>query len=204
MISYQVLAKFYDLFDLLFLLDGKGNPRRGLVETIGDMPQSILDVCVGTAASSLVIASHNTQNCIVGIDISAGMLEVARRKITRKKLTNLEVQNMSATAMQFTDASFDAVMVSFALHEFEPGLREQVFQEVTRVLKPGGKFCVIDFARQPGRRNRLFLNVWRRFEPACFTGFLETNWRAGLNDGKLVYESEKAYAFSNLYVLRKV
>ena len=48
--------------------------------------------------------------------------------------------------MQIADNSFDVVMVSFALHEFEQDVREKVFKEVSRVLKPGGKFCIVDFA----------------------------------------------------------
>jgi ubiquinone/menaquinone biosynthesis C-methylase UbiE len=53
--------------------------------------------------------------------------------------------------MQIADNSFDVVMVSFALHEFEQDVREKVFKEVSRVLKPGGNFCVVDFARQDNR-----------------------------------------------------
>jgi ubiquinone/menaquinone biosynthesis C-methylase UbiE len=88
--------------------------------------------------------AHQDQSQILGIDISEAMLSVARRKITQEKLTNLEVRHMSADALQFADNSFDIIMISFALHEFEPDFRQKVFREVSRVLKPGGKFCVVD------------------------------------------------------------
>jgi ubiquinone/menaquinone biosynthesis C-methylase UbiE len=200
---YKFLSKFYDLFDLIFLLGGKGNPRLGLLDAISNTSQCILDVCVGTAASSILVASHNAKNHIVGIDISDEMLAVARRKITQKKLTNLEVQNMSATAMEFADNSFDVVMVSFALHEFKRELREKVFLEVSRVLKPGGVFCVVDFARQSSRLNQVFMKVWAIIEPPCFADFLSIDWRVYLKAYGLCFERERELSFSKLYILRK-
>lgn len=200
---YKFLSQFYDLFDLVFLLGNKGNPRMGLLEAISNTSQRILEICVGTAASSLLVAVHNPSNQIVGIDISDGMLAVARRKIAHQKLTNLEVHNMSADALRFADGSFDVVMVSFALHELEQELREKVFQEVARVLKPGGTFCIIDFVRQGSRRSRVFIKVLTRIESPCFAAFLETNWREHLNAYGFNFESEKEFSFSKLYILRK-
>jgi len=200
---YGFLAKFYDLFDLIFLFGGKGSPRFGLLEVIPNTSVTILDVCVGTAASSLVVASRNTENHILGIDISDDMLAMARRKMARKKLTNLEVRNMSATAMQFPDNSFDVVMVSFALHELEKEQREKVFQEISRVLKAGGTFCVVDFARQRNRRNRAFLRVWTLLEPSCFSEFLGIDWSVHLKVYGLSLESDREFSFSKVWRLRK-
>jgi demethylmenaquinone methyltransferase/2-methoxy-6-polyprenyl-1,4-benzoquinol methylase len=200
---YGNLSKFYDLFELIFLLTDKGNPRSGLLDVISDIPQRILDVCVGTAATSIVVANRFKQSQILGIDISDGMLAIARKKIAQKNLTNLDITNMSADAMQFSDNSFDIVMVSFALHEFEQDLREKVFMEVSRVLKSGGKFCVIDFARQENRPNQVFMKIWTLIEPSCFSAFLEIDWQRQLDNYGLHFESKKEFSFSNLYVLRK-
>jgi ubiquinone/menaquinone biosynthesis C-methylase UbiE len=202
-VVYGFLSKFYDLFDLIFLLGGKGNPRSGLLESLSDTRLRILDVCVGTAASSIRVADHYKQSQIIGIDISDAMLSVARRKVTQKKLTNLELKNMSADTIQFSDNSFDAIMVSFALHEFENELRERIFNEISRVLKPGGKFCVIDFARQNNHSNQAFMKVWKLIEPPCFSTFLDIDWHKYLDPYGLRYESEKEFSFSKLYVLRK-
>jgi ubiquinone/menaquinone biosynthesis C-methylase UbiE len=201
---YGKLAGYYDLFDLLFLIGGKGNPRSGLLKEIGDTSQTVLDVCAGTAASSILIADHNHNNRVIGIDISEGMLSVARRKIVRRKLNNLEVRNMSADSMQFTDNSFDVVMISFALHEFEQTLRQNIIKEITRVLKPGGIFLVIDFARQDNRLNQFFISLWGRFEPPGFNNFLDLDWHTDFNEYGLRYEKEKDYSFSRLNLLRKI
>jgi len=202
-ISYTSFSKIYDIFDVIFLLGRKGNPRLGLLDAIPNAPLRVLDACVGTAASALVVAGRNDRNQIQGIDVSDAMLSTARRKIAQSHLTNLEVVNMSAADMRYADASFDVVMVSFALHEFEKELREKVFQEVARVLKPGGIFCVIDFARQDSRLNRVFLKVWGLIEPPGFTDYLDLDWRTHLTPYGLCFESEREYSFSKLYLLRK-
>lgn len=202
-ISYTSFSKIYDIFDVIFLLGRKGNPRLGLLDIIPNTPLRVLDVCVGTAASALVVAGRNDKNHIQGIDVSEAMLSAARRKIAQSNHTNLEVINMSATEMDYADASFDVVMVSFALHEFEPGLRDKVFQEVGRVLKPGGIFCVIDFARQDSLLNQMFLKLWALVEPSSFAHFLDLDWRTYLTPYGLRFEGEHEYSFSKLYLWRK-
>ncbi len=174
---YGGLSVFYDLFDLLFLLGGRGNPRSGLPGLLDGSPLRILEVCTGTAASAVKLAARCRQCQVTGIDLSPSMLAVARRKAARRKLTNLELMTMSADALQFEKDSFDMVMISFALHEFEADLREKIFREIARVLKPGGKFCAIDFARQANFSNRLFIKLWTLIEPACFTDFLNLDWK---------------------------
>lgn len=202
-ISYRSVAKVYGAFDKIISWGGKGNPRLGLLEALGHAPQTILDVCVGTAASAMLVATYFPHSRVLGVDISEDMLAEARRHIRQNGLTNLEVKNMPAQSLALADGSFDAVMISFALHEFEPALRDKIFAEMARVLKPGGTLCVIDFARQNDWRNRLFLNIWAITEPSCFAGFLALDWRSHLKKYGLRYQSEKEYSFSRLYVWRK-
>lgn len=75
-LKFGVLASFYDLFDVLFLLDKKRNPRHALARKIPNEVLRILDVCVGTANSAIAVAEANSRNEIVGIDLSADMIAV--------------------------------------------------------------------------------------------------------------------------------
>jgi ubiquinone/menaquinone biosynthesis C-methylase UbiE len=201
--SYAWLSRVYDLFELIFPFGGKGNPRRGLLEVIPNEPIQVLDICVGTAASSLAVAAENTRVRIVGIDISDGMLAIAARKIRHRRLANVCVRKMSATEMDFADRTFDVAMVSFALHEFESDQREQVLCEASRVLKPNGLFCVVDFARQDNRLNRVFLAGWARLEPHCFADFLRLDWLSEPDLYGFALERVIEFSFSNLYLLRR-
>jgi len=115
--SHRVPSRFYDLFDLVFLLGGRGNPRPGLVGAIGDDQARILDVCVGTAASAIPVATQLTNGRIVGSDLSDETLAVARGKFGGQGLSGIELVNASAEAMPVDDGAFDTVMVSFALHD---------------------------------------------------------------------------------------
>ncbi len=201
--TYKLLSKFYDLFDLIFLLDGQGNPRQSLLTVIPNSSLRVLDVCVGTASSALTVAGQNTRNQIVGIDISDEMLAVGRKKISERGLYHVNLQHMPADEMTFAEGSFDAVMVSFALHEFAPELLDAVLRQVSRVLKCGGVFCLLDFARQASWRNRLFIKVWGLLEPVSFHSFLEIDWRTRGLEYDLHLQQIKQSSFSNLYVLCK-
>ncbi len=201
--QYKLSSRFYDLFDLIFLLGGKGNPRSGLLAAIDNEPLLVLDVCVGTASSAMLVVGHNDKNQVIGFDVSPDMLAVARGKIAARSLPNLEVRRMSADAMSFEDGSFDVAMVSFALHEMEDDLRSRVFKEIARVLKIGGLLCVLDFARQAGLRNKWFMPVWTVLEPACFRSFLALDWKTGWARYNLQLHTVEEYSFSNLYVMCK-
>ncbi len=201
--TYKLLSKFYDLFDLIFLLDHKSNPRDGLLRVLANEPLRVLDVCVGTAASAIVVASRNTRNQIVGIDISPEMLAVARKKIAARQLKNVDVRLMSADQMQFETGSFDAAMVSFTLHEFDEELLDRVLNEVSRILKKQGVFCVLDFARPVDGPSRLFMKVWSLLEPACFRTFMEIDWQTRAKKYGFQLLETQGHSFSNLYVLRK-
>ncbi len=201
--TYKLLSKFYDLFDLIFLLDRTGNPRGGLLRVLANEPLCVLDVCVGTAASSIVVASRNTRNQIVGIDISPEMLAVARKKVAARRLKNVDLRLMSADQMQFADSSFDAAMISFALHEFDEQLQDRVLNEVSRVLKDGGLFCLLDFGKPVDGPSRFFMKGWSLLEPACFRSFLHTDWQTSARKYGLQLVEIQAHAFSNLYVFCK-
>src|SRR6516164_8130603 len=54
---------------------------------------------------------------------------------------------MDAMALKLPDASYDRALVFFLLHEQPPQWRERTLSEVFRVVKPGGKIVIVDYAR---------------------------------------------------------
>lgn len=77
----------------------------------------------------------------VGIDLSAAMLRVARRKARRRGIAGrLRLARARATALPFPAATFDAVISTFPSDYIAASA---TIAEVARVLKPGGRFVIV-------------------------------------------------------------
>lgn len=112
---------------------------RHLVERIGLAAGArVLDVGAGRGANLFPAAEAvGPGGQVMGIDLAQGMVEETTAEITRRNLSNASMLQMDAEQMTFADASFDAVLCSFAIFLF-PHL-EQALGEFFRVLRPGGK-----------------------------------------------------------------
>ncbi len=105
-------------------------------------PQSILDIATGTGDLAINLVETGAKK-IVGLDISAGMLEVGKKKINEKKLANtIEMVVGDSEDLPFKENSFDAVTVAFGVRNFDN--LEKGLAEIYRVLKPGGTFVVLE------------------------------------------------------------
>jgi demethylmenaquinone methyltransferase/2-methoxy-6-polyprenyl-1,4-benzoquinol methylase len=111
-----------------------------------EMPQRILDVATGTADMAIMACRLLKPQEIVGIDISEQMLELGRKKVEKEGLTNvIRLQAGDSETINFTQDSFDAVMVAFGVRNFEN--LENGLKEMLRVLKPGGRLIILEFSR---------------------------------------------------------
>jgi phosphatidylethanolamine/phosphatidyl-N-methylethanolamine N-methyltransferase len=78
----------------------------------------------------------------VGVDLSAGMLERARRRRAELGMRDLDLRVMDARTLDFPDESFEAVYLPLILTVVEEGAR--VFAEAARVARPKGRVVVAD------------------------------------------------------------
>lgn len=105
-------------------------------------PKTILDIATGTGDLAIAL-SETSADKIVGLDISSGMLEVGKQKIEKKALHHkIEMLLADSENMPFDDNAFDAITVSFGIRNFEH--LEKGLSEILRVLKPGGKFVILE------------------------------------------------------------
>jgi demethylmenaquinone methyltransferase/2-methoxy-6-polyprenyl-1,4-benzoquinol methylase len=108
-------------------------------------PQLILDVATGTGDFAIESIGILQPKKIIGVDISPGMLEVAKEKIVKKGLQHqFEVRLGDSENLQFEDETFDAVTVAFGVRNFEN--LEKGLSEIRRVLKPGGKAIILELS----------------------------------------------------------
>ena len=115
------------------------NDREAIASLLELEPESgaaVLDVACGTGRITRRVAPD--AGTVVGVDISAGMLERARRYAAREGVENATFARMSADELWFDADAFDRVSCCWALHIF-PDV-DAVLDEIRRVLRPGGRF----------------------------------------------------------------
>lgn len=105
-------------------------------------PKTILDIATGTGDLAILMTNTNAEK-IIGLDISAGMLEVGRKKIAERHLSDkIEMILADSESMPFEDNTFDAITVAFGVRNFEH--LEKGLSEILRVLKPNGIFVILE------------------------------------------------------------
>lgn len=108
-------------------------------------PKRILDLATGTADLAILLAKHNPQAHIIGMDISEKMLEIGKRKVDKKNLIHqIELRTGDAASLPFEDNTFDAVTVAFGVRNFEN--LDKGLSEIHRVLKPMGQVFILEFS----------------------------------------------------------
>lgn len=108
--------------------------------------ETMLDVGCGTG--TLAIAARRRLgpgSQVSGVDASPEMVVAARAK-ARKAGFDIEVETATAQALPFVDGGFDLVTSTLMLHHLPKPARATCMAEMLRVLKPGGRALVIDFA----------------------------------------------------------
>ncbi|MFY0483647.1 bifunctional demethylmenaquinone methyltransferase/2-methoxy-6-polyprenyl-1,4-benzoquinol methylase UbiE [Flavobacterium sp. PLA-1-15] len=117
--------------------------RKKVLKMVSDKnPEMILDIATGTGDLAILM-THTKAKKIIGLDISAGMLEVGRKKIEQKKLSErIEMVLGDSENIPYDDNTFDAITVGFGVRNFEN--LEKGFSEILRVLKPNGIFVILE------------------------------------------------------------
>jgi demethylmenaquinone methyltransferase/2-methoxy-6-polyprenyl-1,4-benzoquinol methylase len=117
--------------------------RKKVLQLVSDKnPKTVLDIATGTGDLAILMTATSAEK-IIGLDISAGMLDVGRKKIEAKKLSDkIEMILADSENMPFEDNTFDAITVAFGVRNFET--LEKGLSEILRVLKPNGIFVILE------------------------------------------------------------
>jgi demethylmenaquinone methyltransferase/2-methoxy-6-polyprenyl-1,4-benzoquinol methylase len=108
-------------------------------------PKTILDIATGTGDFAIEALALKPDK-IVGVDISEGMLSFGREKIKKLGVESvITLQTGDSEKLQFEDNTFDAVIVSFGVRNFEN--LEKGLTDMCRVMKTGGTCVVLEFSK---------------------------------------------------------
>ena len=121
--------------------------RKKAIEELKSLkPRIILDVATGTGDFAFEAITILQPEKVIGVDISEGMLEIAKKKIHERRLEHVfSVQTGDSEGLQFDDNHFDAITVAFGVRNYEN--LEKGLADMFRVLKPGGKMVVLEFSK---------------------------------------------------------
>jgi len=161
---HRFFAKWSPVYDLFAA--PIGFVYRAAVRAAGAAAgRTLLDVCTGTGEIARRAARAGAT--VVGIDLTPSMLERARRKAGR---LGVRFELADARALPFPSHSFDAVLLSFALHDMPRPVRLRVLDECARVAR--GAVVVLDYAfPRAARARRLTIAALAWYETAYLRDF---------------------------------
>ncbi|MFH1497322.1 MAG: bifunctional demethylmenaquinone methyltransferase/2-methoxy-6-polyprenyl-1,4-benzoquinol methylase UbiE [Verrucomicrobiota bacterium] len=124
--------------------------RRLVAEVKAGQPRDILDLATGSGDVAFALADAlPAGTAITGMDFCQPMLdEAVAKQNTRRDPARITFCQGDGLNLPLPDAAFDAVTVSFGLRNMAD--RHRALREMHRVLRPGGRVCVLEFS-QPQR-----------------------------------------------------
>jgi demethylmenaquinone methyltransferase/2-methoxy-6-polyprenyl-1,4-benzoquinol methylase len=166
----EMFARISGSYDLLnHLLSGNTDKRwrklvaKRLQPALSSPDARALDVACGTGDLSLALVAA-TRARVTGLDFCRPMLDIAARKALDAERERCSFIEGDALRLPFADETFDAVSIAFGLRNLASV--EEGLKELLRVLKPGGRACILEFSKPivPGF-NALFQLYFTRVLP---------------------------------------
>lgn len=124
---------------------------------------NILDVATGTGDVAFRLHEMLPSAKITGIDLSEGMLDVARKKLATLPSADRELMAFGkgdCLRLPFAEEQFDLITVAYGMRNFENLL--QGLKEMRRVLRKGGTLCVIELSVPEGKLTGLGYKLYSR------------------------------------------
>lgn len=143
-LMFDRLAPRYDSFNRWASLGLDHGWRRAAIGTLGELAAGrVLDVATGTG--DVALACADAGGSVVGCDFAPEMIALARQKATARAHGSAVFHVARAEQLPYPDDSFDAATSAFAMRNVRPFL-DQVLTETLRVLRPGGRFVILEFS----------------------------------------------------------
>ncbi len=160
---YDGISRFYDVWGRL--TESKARERALELAEVKD-GSTVLEVAVGTGLMFEQIVRRNPGGRNIGVDLSDGMLEKARRRLARSGEKNYALSIGNAAALELGSGTVDVLVNNymFDLISFEEMGR--VLEEFGRVLKPGGKLVLVNMTKGRGFGGGMYDWFYRLFPRA--------------------------------------
>ncbi len=144
---------------------GREDALRKMTLNLAQIKQGDCVLEVGCATGTLSLAAKQQAGptgSVFGIDIIPGMIEASQKKAAQAKL-DVTFQLGNIEDIPFPNVHFDVVMCSFMIFHMSEKVRNKGIGEIYRVLKPQGRFLVLDLALPPRSVSRSILKLFLGF-----------------------------------------
>jgi ubiquinone/menaquinone biosynthesis C-methylase UbiE len=159
--GHDWLLPLYDPFQRLL---GGEALHDALLEQAALAPgHRVLDVGCGTGSLAVLVGRRHPEVDVAALDPDPKALAIARRKADRAGLA-IRFEQGYGDALPWADASFDRALSSLMFHHLDLDAKRGMLREIVRVLRPGGSFYLVDFARSGDRENGLVARLLHRTE----------------------------------------
>ncbi|MBQ7738260.1 MAG: ubiquinone/menaquinone biosynthesis methyltransferase [Desulfovibrionaceae bacterium] len=137
------IAKFYDFLNHLLSFGVDYYWRSELAKTIPQEARLVLDLASGTLDVPLAIRRKNPHILVPALDFCHPMLKLGLPKLKGDNQKLILPAVADAKHLPLKDNSIDCLTIAFGIRNIIP--RSESFAEMLRVLKPGGKACILEF-----------------------------------------------------------
>jgi len=178
---FDSISHKYDFLNHFLTLGIDKNWRRKTIQVVkkNGRIEHLLDIATGTGDLAFEAIEQGIPN-VTGLDLSPGMLEVAKEKSDKHNLNDkVEFIEGDSENLPFEDNTFDAVTVGYGVRNFED--MEKGIREILRVLKPNGRLVVLELSKPDRPPVKQLFNMYFNF-------ILPTI-------GKIVSRSRNAYSY---------
>jgi demethylmenaquinone methyltransferase/2-methoxy-6-polyprenyl-1,4-benzoquinol methylase len=154
---FDRIASRYELLNTLMTAGLHRLWNRSAVRATGLRPgDRALDLACGTGSLTRDLAKKvGSDGYVLGVDFSKEMLEVAKKRIA----PNVEYRLGDATNLEGVETgSFDAATIAYGARNI-PDL-DALFEEMARVIRPGGRLVCLEIAQPKGRLSATFYGLW--------------------------------------------
>jgi len=174
---FDRVARRYSRINTIVSLGLDAGWRRRAVAMADVQPgDRLLDCCCGPGEFADAFAAGSpAPSHIVGVDFSEPMLRMARAR-QRRRPRPIELRQADAMRLPFADASFELVSCAFGLRNLADA--PAALAEWARVLAPGGRLVILEFAMPANRVARGFYQLYSRYALAAIGGLISGQWRA--------------------------
>jgi demethylmenaquinone methyltransferase / 2-methoxy-6-polyprenyl-1,4-benzoquinol methylase len=179
---FMAVPPSYDLLNrMLTLRLDQVWRKKAAIECLGNNPSATLDLCCGTGDLVLHLARLASSGIrLAAMDFSEPMLDLARNKAEAREITGIDFVHGDVASMPFPDGHFDSIGIAFAFRNltFRNPDRDRFLTEILRVLKPGGRFVIVETSQPKNAVLRRMFHFYLRWITAPAGGIISGHYGA--------------------------